>query len=52
MKYKKGSKSAANANNFRSFLSTFSNNLKINNKLPKNIVDIISLKNIVVVGFK
>lgn len=52
MKYKKGSKSAASANNFKSFLLTFSNNLKINRRLPKKMLDIISRKKMVVVGFK
>lgn len=52
MKYKKGSKRAANAKSFKSFLLTFSNNLKIKRRLPKKMLDIISLKKIVVVGFK
>ena len=52
MKYKKGSKSAASANNFMSFLLTFSYNLKIKRRLPKKILDIISRKKIVVVGFR
>lgn len=51
MKYKNGSKSAAMANNFRSFFSIFSNNLKTNSIEPKKILEIISLKKIVVVGF-
>lgn len=40
------------ANNLTSFLLIFSNSLKINKILHKKILDIISLKNIVVVGFK
>lgn len=52
MKYKKGSKRAANANNFKSFLSTLSDNLKMNKRPPKKIVDMINRKNMVVVGFK
>ena len=39
------------ANNFKSFLLTFSNNLKMNNKVLKNTLEIINLKKIVVVGF-
>ena len=52
MKYKKGSKRAANANSFKSFTLIFSNNLKMNKRPPKKIVDIINRKKIVVVGFK
>jgi hypothetical protein len=52
MKYKNGSKRAANAKSFKSFLLTFSNNLNNNKRLPKKMLDIISLKKIVVVGFK
>ena len=52
MKYRNGSKRAANANSFKSFTLIFSNNLKMNKRLPKKIVDIINRKKIVVVGFK
>ncbi len=51
MKYKKGSNKAAMANNLMSFLFIFSKSLKINKIVHRKILDIISLKNIVVVGF-
>lgn len=52
MKYKKGSNNAAKANNPKSFLLTFSNSLNADKRHPKKTVDIISLKKIVVVGFR
>lgn len=52
MKYRKGSKRAANANNFKSFLFTFSKSRKINNRLPRKTLDMIRRKKIVVVGFR
>ena len=52
MKYKKGSKRAASAKSFMSFLFTFSKSLKISSRLPKKMLEIIRRKKIVVVGFK
>ena len=63
MKYKNGSKSAANANNLMLSFIPISLRLSMpsllfaftslkNNNIPKKTQEIISLKNIVAVGFK
>ena len=58
MKYRKGSKSAANANNFKfflcspNFMSLRLCDFATNNIVPKKILDMIRRKKIVVVGFR